>query len=126
MEATAEPSRQEPAMSSPSLRRRALPLLLCAGLLAPWAAAATAQKARAAQAAAPAASSLLDRAWRLLQSLWGEEGCMIDPHDPGAAAGYGDRHRLHDRPERPLRDRRDPGARAEQPLWRRRLHDRPG
>src|SRR6185295_16232375 len=80
MEATAEPSRQEPAMSSPSLRRRALPLLLCAGLLAPWAAAATAQKARAAQAAAPAASSLLDRAWRLLQSLWGEEGCMIDPN----------------------------------------------
>ena len=67
-------------MSSRSLRRRALPLLLCAGLLAPWASAATAQKPRAAQAAAPAASSLLDRAWRLLQSLWGESGCMIDPN----------------------------------------------
>jgi hypothetical protein len=66
-------------MSSRSLRRRALPLLLCAGLLTSWASAATAQKPRAAQAAAPAASSLLDRAWRLLQSLWGEEGCRIDP-----------------------------------------------
>jgi len=67
-------------MSSRSLRRRALPLLLCAGLLAPWASGATATKPRAAQATAPAASSLLDRAWRLLQSLWGEEGCRIDPN----------------------------------------------
>jgi hypothetical protein len=64
-------------MSTRSLRRKALPLLLCAALLASWASAAT-PKPRA-QTPAPASASLLDRAWSFLQGLWGEEGCRIDP-----------------------------------------------
>jgi hypothetical protein len=66
-------------MSTRSLRRKALPLLLCAGLLAPWASAATPRKPRPAQTPAPASSNLLDRTWSFLQSLWGDEGCMLDP-----------------------------------------------
>jgi hypothetical protein len=64
-------------MSTRSLRNKVLPLLLCAGLLAPWASAATPR--RVAQTAAPDSLPLLDRAWSFLQSLWGEEGCMLDP-----------------------------------------------
>jgi len=58
-------------MSSPSLRRTALVLLLAALLAPSWALAAGPQ--------APAAPSLLARAWSLLASLWGEEGCNVDP-----------------------------------------------
>jgi hypothetical protein len=66
-------------MSTRSLRRKALPLFLCVGLIAPWASAATPRKARAPQTPAPASFSLVDRAWSFLQSLRGEEGCRLDP-----------------------------------------------
>jgi len=66
-------------MSARSLRRKALPLLLGAALLAPWASAATPGKPRTAQSA-PASSNLLARARSFLLSLWSEEGCMIDPN----------------------------------------------
>lgn len=66
-------------MTSRSFHRRALPLLLCAGLLTLGASAAPAQKARASRAATPAAFSLLDQAWSFLQSLWTDTGCRIDP-----------------------------------------------
>ena len=67
-------------MHSRSLRRRALPLLLCAGLLAAGASAASPHQPKPTEAAAPVAPSLLDRAWRFFQSLWAEEGCRIDPN----------------------------------------------
>ena len=65
-------------MPTRSLRRKALPLLLCASLFASWASAAAPRKPAAARPA-PVSSGLLDRAWSFLQSLWGEEGCRLDP-----------------------------------------------
>jgi hypothetical protein len=64
-------------MSSSSLRRTTLVFLFSALLTASWASAAG-LKAQA-KAAAPAPVHLLSRAWSLLVSLWGEEGCNIDP-----------------------------------------------
>jgi len=66
-------------MSTRSLRRKALPLLLCAGLIASWASAATPRKPPGAARPAQASSSLLTRAWSFLQSLLSEEGCMLGP-----------------------------------------------
>ncbi|HZF08289.1 MAG TPA: hypothetical protein VFE33_05820 [Thermoanaerobaculia bacterium] len=57
-------------MSSSPVRRTLLVLLLAALL--------TASSALAA-GPTPAAPSLLARAWSLLASLWGEEGCHLDP-----------------------------------------------
>jgi hypothetical protein len=65
-------------MSSLSLRRKALLLLLCAVLVAPWAAAAP-RRSHPPQAVAPAPLDLLGRSWSFLKSLWSEEGCDIDP-----------------------------------------------
>jgi hypothetical protein len=62
-----------------SLRRRTLPLLLCAGLLAAGASAASSHRPKPTETAVPSAPSLLDHAWRFFQSLWAEEGCRIDP-----------------------------------------------
>jgi hypothetical protein len=63
-------------MASPALRRTTLLLLLCIALATPWAATAAPHNPRPAPAAAPAP---LSRFWSFLQSLWGEEGCMLDP-----------------------------------------------
>ena len=65
-------------MSSLSLPRKILLLLLCAGLVAPWAAAA-APRQEAPKASSPAPLDLLSRTWGLLKSLWSAEGCGIDP-----------------------------------------------
>src|SRR4051794_24665638 len=66
-------------MSSCSLCRRTLVLLLAATLAASWASAAGPKARPVPKAAAPAHQDLLSRAWSLLASLWGEEGCHIDP-----------------------------------------------
>jgi hypothetical protein len=65
-------------MSSLSLRRKTLLLLLCAVLAAPWASAAP-QRSHAPQAVSPAPLDLLGLSWSFLKSLWSEEGCHIDP-----------------------------------------------
>jgi len=67
-------------MSSQSLRRRCIPLLLAAILTASGASAAKPQAghSRSPAPAAPALAELLDHAWGLLTGLW-EEGCHIDP-----------------------------------------------
>jgi hypothetical protein len=65
-------------MASPSLRRKVLLLLLCAALAAPWASMAASRKPAPTKAAL-APLSLLARSWGFLTSLWGEEGCGIDP-----------------------------------------------
>jgi len=65
-------------MSSLSLPRKTLLLLLCAILVAPWAAAA-APRSEAPKGAIPAPLDLLSRTWGLLKSLWSAEGCGIDP-----------------------------------------------
>ncbi|HEV7518295.1 MAG TPA: hypothetical protein VGR07_18515 [Thermoanaerobaculia bacterium] len=65
-------------MSSLSLPRKTLLLLLCAVLMTPWAAAA-APRSEAPKAAIPAPLDLLSRTWGLLKSLWSAEGCGIDP-----------------------------------------------
>jgi len=64
-------------MSSSTFRRTTLVLLFFALLTASWASAAG-LKAQA-KSAAPAPGDLLSRAWSLLVSLWGEEGCHLDP-----------------------------------------------
>ncbi len=66
-------------MTTFSLRRKTLLLLLCATIGTPWASAATPQRPRATKTAAPASLSFLGAAWSFLQSLWGTEGCVIDP-----------------------------------------------
>ncbi len=66
-------------MSNRSLRRKAFPLLFCAGLIAPWASAATPRKLRTATTRVTVSSDRLDRAWSFLRSLWSEEGCRLDP-----------------------------------------------
>jgi hypothetical protein len=63
-------------MSSLSLHRKTLLLLLCAVLAAPWATAAP-RKSHAPQAVAPAPIDLLGRSWSFLKSLWSEQGCDI-------------------------------------------------
>ncbi|HZF10034.1 MAG TPA: hypothetical protein VFE33_14690 [Thermoanaerobaculia bacterium] len=63
-------------MACPALRRSTLLLLLCAALATPWAATAAPRNLRPAPTAAPAP---LSRFWSFLQSLWGEEGCRMDP-----------------------------------------------
>jgi len=81
MGATAEPSRQELSMRTASLRRKTLLLLLAACLALPWPAAAAPR--RGTKTVASATSPLWNGAWSalqgFLQSLWGEEGCDIDP-----------------------------------------------
>jgi hypothetical protein len=64
-------------MSRSSFRRTTLVLLLLTLLTTPLASAAVRQAQP--RAATPAPVELLSRAWSLLASLWGEEGCHIDP-----------------------------------------------
>ncbi len=68
-------------MSSLSLRRKTLLLLLCAVLAAPWATAAPRrpQPPQTVQAIAPAPFDLLGRSWSFLKSLWSADGCFLDP-----------------------------------------------
>jgi hypothetical protein len=73
-------------MPSPSLRRRTLVLLLAAALATPWASAAGAKAPAAPRATATAHQDFLSRAWSLLASLWGEEGCHLDPNGRCRAA----------------------------------------
>jgi len=67
-------------MPSRSLRRRTLVLLLTATLAASWTAAAGLGARPVPKAAAPVHQNLLSRARSFLLSLWGEEGCHIDPN----------------------------------------------
>lgn len=64
-------------MPSSPLRRTTFVLLLSSLLTAPLASAAVRQAQPKAATSAP--SELLSRAWSLLTSLWGEEGCNVDP-----------------------------------------------
>ncbi len=68
-------------MSSLSLHRKTLLLLLCSILAAPWATAAPQRShpQQAIQSIAPAPLDLLGRSWSFLKRLWSEEGCGIDP-----------------------------------------------
>jgi len=66
-------------MPSRSLRRRTLILLLAAILAASWTTAAGLGARPVPKAAAAFHQGLLSRAWSFLASLWGEEGCNIDP-----------------------------------------------
>jgi hypothetical protein len=65
-------------MSSLSLHRKTLLLLLCAILAAPWATAAP-QRSHPPQAVAPSSLDLLGRSWSFLKGLWSATGCDIDP-----------------------------------------------
>jgi hypothetical protein len=67
-------------MPSLSLRRRTLVLLLAAALATSWASAAGSKAPASPRATAAAQQDFLSRAWSLLVSLWGEEGCHIDPN----------------------------------------------
>jgi len=80
MKAGAEQLSTEPLMPSPALRRRTLALLLATALAASWAAAAGPQARTAPRPATAVHQDLLSRTWSLLASLWGEEGCNIDPN----------------------------------------------
>jgi hypothetical protein len=65
-------------MPRSSLRRTMIVLLLLSLLTAPLASAAGRQAQPKAATQAPI--ELLSRAWSLLTSLWGEEGCNVDPN----------------------------------------------
>jgi hypothetical protein len=69
-------------MRTASLRHKTLLLLLAACLALPWPAGAAPRKGTKTVASAPLA--LWNGAWSTLQgclqSLWGEEGCDIDPN----------------------------------------------
>ena len=66
-------------MLSPAFRRRILPLFLATALAASWASAAGPKTATAPRGTAAVHQDLLSRAWSLLASLWGDEGCHLDP-----------------------------------------------
>jgi hypothetical protein len=67
-------------MPSPSLRRWTLVFLLAAALaMSSWASAAGSKAPASPRATTAVHQDLLSRAWNLLASLWGEEGCHIDP-----------------------------------------------
>jgi hypothetical protein len=66
-------------MSSPTLRRTTLVLLLATLLTPPWAFAARSKAPSNPKAAAPAPFQLFSQTWSFLTSLWAEEGCHIDP-----------------------------------------------
>lgn len=80
MEAVTERPPGSPHMPSPSLRRRTLVLLLAATLATSWASAAGSKAPAAPRATAAVQQDFLSRAWSLLASFWGEEGCHIDPN----------------------------------------------
>jgi hypothetical protein len=67
-------------MPSPSLRRRTLVLLLAVILATSWVSAASSKAPTAPRANATVQQDFLSRAWSLLASLWGEEGCNLDPN----------------------------------------------
>jgi hypothetical protein len=68
-------------MTIPYLRRKTLPLLFAVALAAAaWPVAASPQKQRATQAAAPSPLGFVGRSWAFLQSLWSAEGCRLDPN----------------------------------------------
>jgi hypothetical protein len=73
-------------MSSPTLRRTTLVLLLAALFTAPWASAAGPKAPSTPKTAVPAHLDLLSRAWTLLANLWAEEGCNLDPDGRCATA----------------------------------------
>jgi hypothetical protein len=66
-------------MPSPSLRRRTLVLLLAAILATSWVSAAGSKVPASPAATVAVQQDFLSRAWSLLASLWGAEGCNIDP-----------------------------------------------
>ena len=68
-------------MSTSSMRRKVLVLLLLSAVLAAPGAFAghRPQKPRAVNRAEPAPLALVSRAWTLLTSLWSKTGCQIDP-----------------------------------------------
>jgi hypothetical protein len=83
MAAAAERSPEESAMRTRSFPRQVVPLLLAATLAAPWSLAAEPRRDaphRASAAAASARLPLLAPLWSLLTSVWGKEGCHIDPN----------------------------------------------
>jgi len=68
-------------MSTSSMRRKVLVLLLLSAVLAAPGAFAghRPQKPRAVNRAEPVSLALVSRAWTLLTSLWSKTGCQIDP-----------------------------------------------
>ena len=69
-------------MTSSSFRHKVLVLLLAGGLAAPWALAAEPRALpgpNRAQAFDWAPLDLLAGFWRAFTTLWGEEGCTLDP-----------------------------------------------
>ena len=68
-------------MPSPSLRRKIVVLLLGAVLTVSWSLAAAPRHVVPSHAvvASPAPAPFLGRLWTFLTSVWGTEGCRIDP-----------------------------------------------
>lgn len=68
-------------MLTPSLRLKALLLLLTAVLALPWpsAAAPRSEEGRQANAAEPAAAAFFARAWSFLENIWSKSACHVDP-----------------------------------------------
>lgn len=73
-------------MASSSLRHKIAVLLLGAVLAAPWVSAAAPQ-AQPAPRTAGGFGAVLGRLWSTLTSLWGDEGCSLDPYGRCAGAG---------------------------------------
>jgi hypothetical protein len=77
------------AMLTVSLRRKIVLLLLVAVLATPWASAASLLPESPRVAQALDSVPLVGSVWRLLRSVWNEEGCRIDPNGQCASMKEG-------------------------------------